>query len=828
MTKSLTGILKKEKATEKRPELPIVRCDPEFGLETAQVEERRRLGYSNAPPEPPTKTVGQIVLGNLLTYFNLVFFLLAACIIAVGSWRNLMFMPVVLANIAIGIIQELRSKRTLDKLTLVTAPKGLVIRNGARATLNIAALVRDDVVIFTNGNQIYADAEVISGEVVVNEALITGEADEIKKFPGDELLSGSFVISGMCRARLTRVGEDSYAAQLTLEAKKTEKTKQSEMMNSLSKLVKWIGIILFPFGAAMAYKEIYVLERGITDGVVSTVGALVGMIPEGLYLLTSLALAAGVLRLMQKKTMVQDLSCIETLARVDILCVDKTGTITENKMIVEDIALMCEERFIDEDVRMIMSDYVYALGAENETMDALQRYFKGEIYQHAEKTLPFSSVLKYGGVQFHEDEAYLLGAPDVLLGADYEEYRKKVEYYSAKGCRVLLLTMYDGNIGERKLAGEVLPIALILLNNKIRAEAPATFAYFAQQGVNVKVISGDNPMTVSEVARRAEIPNAERYIDARELDTDKKIADAALEYTVFGRVTPEQKRKLVCAMKNRGHTVAMTGDGVNDALALKEADCSVAMASGSEVAARISHIVLLDSNFASMPSVVLEGRRVINNIEKASSLYLVKNIFSFAMALITLLFTLPYPVTPAQLSLVSTITIGIPSFFLALEPNNSLVSGKFIINVLYKALPGAVTNVALTVGVMLFYIGFTMEDAAMSTICAIILAISGLLVLNNVCKPYTQVRKALMVGLSVVFVFSVFFLKDLFTLSPLDFSGNLVLVVLALLANRMMYVITIVIDKLRDYLVGRQKKNNNLHAGVLSKNVKGRMRKRPR
>ena len=814
MVKSLKGKFKKRAPVMKRPALPIAVVDSEVGLTNGQVEERHRLGYTNAPLEPPTKTVRQIVLGNLLTYFNLVFFLLAGCIIAVGSWRNLMFMPVVFANIGIGIFQELKSKRTLDKLNLVTAPKGIVIRNGARITANTAALVRDDIVIFANGNQIYADAEVVSGEVMVNEALITGEADEIKKLPGDELLSGSFVISGMCSARLTRVGEDSYASRLTLEAKKTGKKKQSEMMMSLSRLVKWIGIILLPFGAALCYKEISVLGRGVEEGVVSTVGALVGMIPEGLYLLTSLALVAGVLRLTQKKTMVQDLSCIETLARVDVLCVDKTGTITETKMIVEDIALLCEDRFIEDDVRMIMSDYVAALGSENETMDALGRYFKGEVYQTAEKTLPFSSALKYGGVQFHDDEAYLLGAPDVILGADYEQYREEVERYSAKGCRVLLLAMYDGDIEEKGLYGDIFPIALVLLNNKIRSEAPATFAYFAQQGVRVKVISGDNPITVSEVARRAEIAGADRYVDARELDTDAKIADAALRYNVFGRVTPDQKRKLVRAMKRAGHTVAMTGDGVNDALALKESDCGIAMASGSEVAARVSHIVLLDSNFASMPSVVLEGRRVINNIERAASLYLVKNIFSFMLALISLFFVLPYPVTPAQLSLVSTITIGIPSFFLALEPNESLVSGRFLPNVIYKALPGALTDVVLAVGIMLFYLGFGMEDAALSTICATVFAVVGLMVLNSVCKPYTPIRKMLLFGLTAIFIITVLFMKSLFTLSPLDFSSNLVLAVFALLAYPIMRVMTVGVEKAGAYLKASKKRVDMRRAGT--------------
>ena len=777
-----------------------------MGLTAAQAAERVRAGYANTSVEPSTKTVGQIIAGNLFTYFNLIFFFLAGCIIAVGSWQNLMFMPVVLANILIGTVQELRAKRTLDKLSLLSAPRGIVVRDSKMHTINTADMVRDDIVIFSTGNQIYADAVVADGEITVNEALITGEADEIKKFPGDSLLSGSFIINGSCRARLSAVGADSYAARLTLEAKKAKKSSQSEMMLSLSKLVKWIGIILLPFGAALAFKEISILERSVEEGITSTVGALTGMIPEGLYLLTSLALAAGILRLAQKKTLVHDMGCIETLARVDILCVDKTGTITENKMIVEDICLLCEDRYVEEDIRMIMSDYVYSMGNENETMDALKRYFSGELYQNALRTLPFSSAKKFGGVSFHEDETYLLGAPDIILGDKYDEHREIIEKYSKKGCRVLLLALYDGDIEDEHIVAEVLPLSLVLLNNKVRPEAPDTFKYFADQGVSVKVISGDNAVTVSEVARRAGIENADRYVDARELRDEDAIREAALKYTVFGRVTPDQKKKLVSAMKGAGHTVAMTGDGVNDVLALKEADCSVAMASGSDVACQVSHIVLLDSNFASMPSVVMEGRRVINNIERSAALFLVKNIFSFLLALISLFFSLPYPVTPAQLSLVSTLTIGIPSFILAMEPNESRVSGRFLPNVIYRALPAGLTNLFLVLGVLLFYIAFGIEEAEMSTICACVLGVVGILMLHRTCVPYNNIRKILIGGLSFAFLFSVLFFKNLFTLSPLNFSSMLVLAVFTLLSYPVIWVLTVAQDRFREFLESRRPK----------------------
>jgi len=773
-------------------------ASPEKGLTAAQAAERLENGYGNIAVEPPTKTVGQIVRSNLLTYFNIVFFLLAVCIIAVGSWNNLTFMPVVIANILIGIIQELRSKNTLDKLSIINAPKGIVVRDGIRKTVNVEDTVRDDIVMFTQGNQIFADAVVVSGECQVNEALMTGEADEIKKVSGDELMSGSFVVSGSVRARLTRVGKDSYASRLTLASKKDNQIKQSEMMRSLTSLVKWIGIALIPIGAIMAVKEIIWLRQGIEEGVVSTVGALVGMIPEGLYLLTSIALATAVVRLAQRKTVVHDMNCIETLARVDTLCVDKTGTITENKMIVEDVCLLCKDRYVEDDIRMIMSDYVFAMQDDNDTMAALRRYFSGEHRQTALESLPFTSVKKYGGVSFHEDETYILGAPDVILGERYGEFREKIDFYSKKGCRVLLLALYDGKLSDESLTAGIMPLALVLLANKIRKNAPETFAYFAKQGVTVKVISGDNPITVSEVARRAGIANADKYVDARTLENDRDLRRAAEEYTVFGRVTPEQKQKLVKAIKAAGHTVAMTGDGVNDVLALKEADCSVAMASGSDVACQVAHIVLLNSNFASMPSVVMEGRRVINNIELSAALYIVKNIFSFVMAIITLIFTLPYPLTPSQLSLVSSISIGIPSFFLALEPNESLVRGKFLRNVVYRALPGAFTDIILVVGVILFYIAFNFPMDQMSTICAIIIGVVGLLVLHSVCRPYNKLRKILMASMCALFVFMMIFFRGLFTLTTLSYSSVLVLVVFSLLAYPLMKTLTFAFERLRE------------------------------
>ena len=772
-----------------RQEIAVKETAPFEGLTEAEAAARAAAGWDNRPVEPPTRTTGQIVRENLLTYFNLVFLVLALCLVSVkASILNLSFIIVVIINAVIGIVQELRSKKALDALNILTAPQCAVVREGCEKRVDVSSLVRDDIVLFASGEQVCADAVVVDGTCLVNEALVTGEADEIRKAPGDTLLSGSFLVSGMCRARLTAVGADSFVSRLTLDAKAQKKRQAKGMMKALNDLVKWIGIGIIPMGVLLVVKEVHWLGRSIPAGVTSTVGALVGMIPEGVYLLTSLALVAGVLRLAQKKTMCREMDCIETLARVDTLCVDKTGTVTENKMIVDDIVPLCPDRFIAEDIHMIMADYCAAMRGDNDTMAAMRKFFTGEVNQRAIAALPFTSAKKYGGVSFHEDETYLLGAPEVILGGNFDAYREKIDHYSAKGCRVLLLALYDGKLDDEALTAEMMPLALILLSNKIRPEAPQTFAYFAQQGVRTKVISGDNPLTVSEVARRAGIPDAEKFVDARTLKTDAELAKAAEEMTVFGRVTPDQKKKLVAAMKRAGHTVAMTGDGVNDVLALREADCSIAMASGSGVACQASHIVLLDSQFSALPSVVAEGRRVINNIERSASLYLVKNIFTFVLSLITLFFTLPYPYTPAQLSLVNALTIGIPSFVLAMEPNENRISGKFMRNVIFRALPAALTDLVLVVGVMLFYLAFHIREEMLSTICTGIMGVVGLLMVYQTSQPFNKLRKAMMIGLTAVFALCYFFLPNLFTLSALDNPSLLILVVLGLLAFSVMFV----------------------------------------
>lgn len=780
----------KEPDGPQRREIPVLEADAETGLSAAQAQERLDGGWGNAPVESPGASVREIIAKNVFTYFNFLFFLLAGCEIAVRQWLNLTFLGPVFCNMFIGIVQDLRVKKKVDGLKIMAAPKCRAVRDGQTVELDAAQLVRDDIAVFSPGDQIPADAVVAAGECRVNEALVTGEADEIVKKPGERLLSGSFVVSGSCRARLTAVGADSFVSRLTLEAKQTGSQPQSEMMHSLTSLIKWIGFLVIPLGAVMFIKEYLWLKSPIADAVTSTVGSIVGMIPEGLYLLTSLALVASVIRLANRRTLVHDMGCIETLARVDTLCVDKTGTITEPKMTVDDIVPLQPERYIDDDIRMIMADYVCAMQDDNDTMAALRRYFTGQSMQTAIEAMPFRSAKKYGGVSFHEDETYLLGAPEILLAncPEKEQYLPLAEEWSAKGCRVLLLALYDGKLSDEALDAEMMPLALILLSNKIRPEAPQTFSYFAQQGVRTKVISGDNPLTVSEVARRAGIPDAEKFVDARTLKTDAELAKAAEDMTVFGRVTPDQKKKLIAAMKRAGHTVAMTGDGVNDVLALREADCSIAMASGSGVACQASHIVLLDSQFSALPSVVAEGRRVINNIERSASLYLVKNIFTFVLSLITLFFTLPYPYTPAQLSLVNALTIGIPSFILAMEPNENRISGRFLPNVIYRALPAALSDLILVVGVMLFYLAFHIKEDMLSTLCTGIMGIVGLLMVHQTSLPMNKLRKAMLVGLCIAFVVCYFFLPELFTLSALDKPSLLILVVLGLLAFSVMFV----------------------------------------
>ena len=748
--------------------LPRLEANAEHGLTAAQARERLENGYDNASPAPPEKTVGQIFRDNILTYFNLVFFVLALLIVLVGSYRNLTFMPIIFVNSTIGIIQELRSRRALSKLKFVAAPHANVVRDGQVLTIPAVDAVLDDIAQFSAGNQIYADAVVLTGECRVNEALVTGESDEIVKTPGAELLSGSFIVSGECRARLDKVGVDSFVSKLTVEAKKHTKRKLSGMMGALTRLIQVIGFVIIPFGTALFLQQRLNLGHSVADSVVHTVAALVGMIPEGLYFLTSIALTISIMRLAMKRTLVHDMSCIETLARVDVLCVDKTGTITENKMSVRDLIPLNPGTHDAARVSSLLSDFAAAMGADNETMLALKNRFSEPPRRRAASVLAFSSATKYSGVTFSSSETFLLGAPEKILLADYEAYRSEIEEFSAQGCRVLLFARYHGPLDDKGVRFETEPLALVVLTNGIRPEAPATFKYFRDQGVRIKVISGDNPLTVSAVAQEAGIENADKFVDASTLTTERKIRSAVKEYTVFGRVTPDQKRKLIRAFKAEGHTVAMTGDGVNDVLALKDADCSIAMASGSDIACHVSNIVLLDSNFSAMPSVVAEGRRVINNIERSASLFLTKNIFSFSLALTALIVALPYPFEPSQIALFNIMLIGFPSFILAIQPNTSLVRGRFLLNVILRALPAGLTDFLALLAAIFACRHFGIPMAELSTMATIIIACVGLMMLYRIGRPLNLLRGALIIACAVGFTLGGLLFSGLFLLTPLS------------------------------------------------------------
>ena len=776
------------------------------GLSREQVQERIDGGWTNETVTAESKTVGQIVKSNLLTYFNLIFAILAILVIAAGSFRSLTFLPVVIANLFIGILQEIRAKKTLDQLTMLNAPKAEVVRNGQISEIPAEELVLDDIVIFRAGDQICADAIVLDGSVLVNEALLTGESDELRKELGDFLMSGSFVVSGECYARLERVGADSYISELTLEAKTQDQKKHSEMLRVLDRLVGIVGILIVPIGVFLFVQQYVFSDASFQSSILSMVAAVVGMIPEGLYLLASVALVVSVIRLASQKVLVHDMKCIEALARVDVLCVDKTGTITENEMQVSSVIPM--EGFDPTQgvgLKAQISTLIAAMPEGNLTMQALKRYFKTPLKKNAEAVFPFSSTYKYCAAVFL-DNAYVLGAPEFVLRGDYEKYRPLMESYSADGLRTVLFGRYEGIPDGQALTESVIPMGLILLTNPIRRDAPETFRYFAQQGVTIKVISGDNPLTVSQIAAEAGIPGAENYVDASTLETEEALRTAAEQYTVFGRVTPEQKRLLVRALQSAGHTVGMTGDGVNDVLALKEADCSVAMASGCDAAAQVSQLVLLESDFSAMPSVVAEGRRVVNNIQRSASLFLVKNIFSFLMAVFSACFMLNYPLEPAQISLISMFTIGIPGFFLALQPNTEVIHGRFLSNVLIKALPAGLTDFLVVGALVIFGRVFAVNETDISTACTMLLAIVGFMILYHISKPLNLLRWIVWIGSGVGLLVCSIYLGDIFGITHMSMECVMLFVVFAIVTEPVLRYSTMFIERIGAVVASRRRK----------------------
>ena len=781
------------------------------GLTSQEVSERIQNHQVNEPVDPGTKTNKDIIKGNLLTYFNMIFLILAVLVCVAGSFRSLTFLPVVIGNALIGIIQEIRARDTLAKMKLINAPHTKVIRDGKKKKIMSEQLVVDDLAIFTAGDQIPADAVITSGSVKVNESLLTGESDEIEKGKNGRLLSGSFIVSGECRAVIEKVGKDSYISRLTLEAKSEKKQELSEMIRSINNLIKWVGIVIIPIGIILFYQGYFVNKESFSESIVSMVAAVIGMIPEGLYLLTTIALAVSTMRLAKQSVLLHDMKSIETLARVDVLCVDKTGTITENTMSVSDIIsasdmaadLVTEaaKELSDKGWTEILAQFCMAMTADNITMKALKAFFKDKSdvkMRKPDSITSFSSEVKYCGATYKE-EAYILGAPDAVLGDAYDNYSDKLSELQSKGYRILAFGSYDGVVDGKPLTGTFTPLGFITLTNPIRKQAKKTFQYFDNQGVSVMVISGDNPETASEVAAKAGIKNAEKYIDARKLKNAADIDMAVRKYTVFGRVTPKQKKQIVNSLKKQGHTVAMTGDGVNDILALRDADCSVAFSSGSDAAAQAAQVVLLDSDFAHMPSVVMEGRRVVNNVQRSASLFLVKNIFSLLMSLFAAVLMVTYPLEPSQISLISMFNIGIPAFFLAMESNGNRIEGKFLKNVFLKALPAGLTD-ALAIAALVVcgkVFGLPSEDIA--TAATMLLAIVGFMILFKISVPLNKYRGTVLVCNMIAFVLCAVVLNELFAIKSMSRICVLLFVVFSFAAESLFRILSHIVENVEKH-----------------------------
>ena len=857
------------------------------GLTNEQVKQRIEEGQVNVNENPNTRTYKQIIMENTLTFFNFLNIVLLVMVLFVGSYKNSMFMGIILINTVIGIFQEVRAKKTLDKLAILTENKAVVLREGKKWSISTEKLVLDDLIFLKTGDQVPADAKVIEGSLEVNESLLTGEADNLVKNRGDELFSGSFVTSGEACCQVIHVGKDNYAAQITSEAKEF-KRHNSELRNSLNAILKVISIIIVPLGIMLFYKQFYLMGDNLKDSVVSMVAAVLGMIPEGLVLLTSVALTLGSLTLARKNTLVQELYCIETLARVDTLCLDKTGTITAGTMCVDKIeAYFAEEDDEDyspeagndprkieagaesvngsaegdaaqdaepaagakqdgglavsvkqdsglavspqqdagsavsakqddglsdgaltsvdvhdkngvcpssiEEIEQIMGNLMVVLKDQNATADALHKRFPGRKDMTLGHVIPFSSDRKYSGASFQNHGTYLMGAAQFLFPEGNERLLERCGRYAEQGFRILVLAHSPAESEGTELPEGLTPMALLLLTDVIRPEAPDTLKFFDSQGVDLKVISGDDPVTVASIAKKAGLKNAERYVDATTLVSQEDVERAVKEYSVFGRVTPQQKKAMVLALKSQGHTVAMTGDGVNDVLALKEADCSVAMAEGSDAAKNIANVVLLDSNFAAMPHIVNQGRRVVNNIRTAASMFLIKTIFSVLLSLLTIFFGEAYPFEPIQMSLISACAVGIPTFLLAQENNYDKIDHTFLRHVFMNAFPAAVTITGCVFVVMLICQDVYHSNAMLNTACVLVTGWNYMAALKTVYAPLNRYRKVIIYGMQFIFFAAAVILQKLLALGSLEF-GMIILVFL------LMTFSPVVIDVITDWL----------------------------
>lgn len=748
------------------------KTDINKGLSSAEAEERISKGLCNGDMDVKTKSVKRIFFDNIFTFFNLMNVALAVLVLMVGDFRNALFMGIIFANIVIGIFQEVRSKRVIDKLSIISAPKAYLLRDGEEKILPVSKVVVDDIMLLSAGAQVCADAMVVEGECEANESLITGESDAISKKNGDELISGSFIVSGSVKAQVTRVGAESTSGKITNGSKYIKK-RSSEMMNSIDKIIRVIAVCIVPFGVIMFVKAYFFLHEAYADSIVSTVAALIAMIPEGLVLLTSIALAISSIRLAQKQTLCQDLYCVEALARVDVLCLDKTGTITEGTQEITEIVSL-DKGF---DHTKALSAFGAAFKDANPTQTAIAEKFTEKTDNKLIKTIAFSSARKWSAAEFEGLGSVVVGAPSFVMGDKFSEISDKCERFTENGFRTLVLAQSKEHLGDNVLPEGLTVKALIVMSDKIRASAPEVLNYFKEQGVALKVISGDDPKTVSSIALRAGLDNADDYIDMTKANDDD-IPQLVEKYSVFGRVRPNQKLAIIKALKARGHKVAMTGDGVNDVPALRESDCSVTVQSGSDAARAVSQIVLMDNDFGHMPMVVGEGRRCINNIQRSAALFLVKTIFAFLMTVTFLFLPYIYPFKPIQMTLVSALAIGAPSFLLALEPNRSLVKGGFLQNVMRKAVPGGL-SAALGIGLVVASEAiFGFQTESISTMATLVLGAACFGSLWSVCLPFNRWRFimfAVLLGAFCTFPILISRLRELFYLTRLNFKELIVM-----------------------------------------------------
>lgn len=779
----------------------IERYEPllDEGLTKEQVLSRFQDNLINYDTTIPTKSIKQIIASNIFTLFNLINIILGVFVVLVGSYKNLLFLGVIFCNIVIGTIQEIRSKKMIDKLSVISSMKSQVIRDGMMENIDINNIVLDDIIIFELGNQVVVDSYILDGSVEVNESFITGEADSIIKRKGDLLLSGSFIVAGKCKAKVEHIGNDNYTSMISSEAKYVKKIN-SEIMNSLNKIIQFVSYIIFPLGLLLFLQQLSIDGNNIQNAVISTVAACVGMIPEGLVLLTSTVLAVSVIRLSKYNVLVQELFCIETLSRVDVLCLDKTGTLTEGKLELVDVIPYNNDFDIDD----ILSSLATSFEVKNPTLEAIfNKYHKKTDYK-VKNVINFSSDKKYSAIEFEKYGTFVMGAPEVILDEIPNDLKKLIEQYSC--CYRTILLAYSKTLEIKDCKA----IAIILIKDKVRSNAKKTLSYFKDQGVQIKIISGDNPLTVSSVASDCGF-SSQKYIDARTLLTDNDLKSAILTYDIFGRVTPVQKKKIILFLKEMGHTVAMTGDGVNDCLALREADCSIALSTGSEATRNVSQLVLLDSDFGSMPHVVLEGRRTINNIERSATLFLVKTIYSILLAFIFIFVSRPYPFMPIQLTLTSVVTIGIPSFILALEPNKERIRGHFFFNVIGRAIPTALTIIFNIVIIMIVSELFKFSFEESSTLCVILTGFTGFTLLYRLCKPFNLIRFILFISMLSLFVFQIIVFRNLYSLTSLTINMILVMFILMLITYFITKFLNDFVKKLIDKKLKEdsREKNNN-------------------